>query len=79
MTSFADHALYTCWNDAALYDAFYAGIAERLKDQLLNFNRPSTLEDLKRLTLHANHRYWDQQNKRQMLLPLPLIKLLLQL
>ena len=65
MTSFTEQASYTRWNDAALYDTFYAGLAERLKDQLLNFDHPSTLEDLKRLTLRANHRYWDRQNEQQ--------------
>ena len=35
MTSFSEHASYTHWNEAALYDAFYAGLAKRLKDQLL--------------------------------------------
>ena len=59
MTSFAEHTSYTHWNDADLYDTFYAGLAERLKDQLLNFDHPSTLEDLKMLALCADHRYWD--------------------
>ena len=40
MTSFIEHTSYTRWNDAALYDAIYAGLAERLKDQLLNFDHP---------------------------------------
>ena len=65
MTSFTEQALYTRWNDAALYDTFYAGLAERLKDQLLNSDCPSTLEDLKRLALCDDHRYWDRQHERQ--------------
>ena len=40
MTSFLEHTLYTHWNEAALYDTFYAGLAERLKDQLLTVRGP---------------------------------------
>ena len=51
MISFLEHALYMHWNKAALYDTFYAGLAKRLKDQLLTVE--TTLEDLKRQSLCA--------------------------
>jgi len=65
MTSFSEHASYTHWNEAALYDAFYAGLAETLKDQLLTVERPTTLEDLKRQSLWADNRYWERHNEHQ--------------
>jgi len=65
MTSFLEHASYTHWNEAVLYDAFYAGLAERLKDQLLAVERPTTLEDLKCQSLCANNQYWERHNEHQ--------------
>ena len=47
MIEFAEHAAFTGWNDVALYGEFYRGLAEQIKDQLLNFDRPPTLEKLK--------------------------------
>ena len=40
MIEFSKHAAYTGWNNAALYGEFYWGLAERLKDQLLNMDHP---------------------------------------
>ena len=40
MIEFSEHAAYTGWNNVALYGEFYQGLAERIKDQLLNLNRP---------------------------------------
>ena len=65
MTSFLEHTLYTHWNEAVLYDAFYASLAERLKDQLLTVKWSTTLKDLQCQSLWANNHYWEQQNNRQ--------------
>ena len=40
LIEFSEHAAYTGWNDVALYGEFYCGLAERIKDQLLNLERP---------------------------------------
>ena len=47
MIEFAEHAAFTGWNNVTLYGKFYRGLAEQIKDQLLNFNRPLMLEKLK--------------------------------
>ena len=36
LIEFSEHTAYTGWNDVALYSEFYRGLAERIKDQLLN-------------------------------------------
>ena len=40
MIEFSEHATYTGWNNVALYGEFYRGLAERIKDQLLNLDCP---------------------------------------
>ena len=55
MIEFTEHATFTGWNDVTLYGEFYRGLAERIKDQLLNFDRPLTLEKLKIDTLKCNN------------------------
>ena len=36
LIEFSKHTAYTGWNVVALYGEFYCGLAERIKDQLLN-------------------------------------------
>ena len=36
LIEFSEHTTYTGWNDIALYSEFYRGLAERIRDQLLN-------------------------------------------
>ena len=55
MIEFTEHATFTGWNDVALYGEFYQGLAEQIKDQLLNFDHPLTLEKLKIDTLKCNN------------------------
>ena len=64
MIEFLEHATYTSWNDVTLYSEFYLGLAERIKDQLLNLNRPQTLEQLKVDALKCNNCYWERQHKK---------------
>ena len=69
MIEFLEHATYTGWNNVALYGEFYQGLAERIKDQLLNLNCPQTLKQLKVNALKCNNRYWERQHKN---LPTPI-------
>ena len=64
MIEFAEHTAFTGWNDVALYGKFYRGLAERIKDQLLNFDCPPTLEKLKIDALKCDNRYWEQQHEK---------------
>ena len=63
MIEFLEHATYTGWNDVALYSEFYLGLAKRIKDQLLNLDRPQTLEQLKVDALKCDNRYWEHLKK----------------
>src|SRR6266481_5115494 len=47
MIKYSEHAAYTGLNDATLYGEFYQGLAECLKDQLINMDHPQTLDQLK--------------------------------
>ena len=68
MIEFSEHAAYTGWNDVALYGEFYPGLTERIKDQLLNLERPRMLEQLKVDALKCDNRYWERQHEK---LPAP--------
>ena len=59
MIEFTEHAAFTGWNNVALYGEFYQGLAEQIKDQLLNFDHPPTLEKLKIDVLKRDNRYWE--------------------
>ena len=68
MIEFLEHAAYTGWNDVALYGEFYWGLAERIKDQLLNLDHPQTPEQLKVNALKCDNCYWERQHEK---LPTP--------
>src|SRR5882672_10585322 len=46
MIEFSEHATHMGWNDVALYGEFYQGLAERIKDQLMSLERPTTFQQL---------------------------------
>ena len=50
MIKFSKHAMYTVWDDAALYGEFYRGLDEHIKDQLLSLDRPQMFQQLLHLT-----------------------------
>ena len=64
MIKFAEHAAFTGWNDITLYSEFHLGLAEHIKDQLLNFDRPRNLEQLKIDALKCDNRYWERQHEK---------------
>jgi hypothetical protein len=65
MTNFTELSSYVEWNDAALYEAFYNSLAERIKDLMLSIERPATLDELKCQALRINTRYWERQGEKQ--------------
>jgi hypothetical protein len=64
LIEFMEHATYTGWNDRALYGEFYRGLAERLKDQLLNLPKAFLLKELKTQALKCDDHYWERQHER---------------
>jgi hypothetical protein len=65
MTNFAELSSYIEWNDAALYEAFYNSLAERIQDHMLSIKCPATLDKLKRQALQIDNRYWERQGEKQ--------------
>ena len=64
MIKFTEHAAFMGWNDIALYSEFHQGLAECIKNQLLNFDFPHTLKQLKIDVLKCDNRYWERQHER---------------
>src|SRR5882724_7306396 len=64
MIEFSEHATHTGWNDTALYDEFYKGLDEHIKDQLLSLDRPQMFQQLKVSTLKCNTNYWECQDEK---------------
>src|SRR5882672_12310426 len=64
MIEFSEHATHTGWNDVALYGEFYQGLAERIKDQLVSLEHPTTFQQLKNNTLRCDSRYWECQGEK---------------
>ena len=64
MIEFSEHATYTSWNDVVLYSELYQGLAERIKDQLLNLDHPRTLTQLKVDALKCDNHYWERQHEK---------------
>lgn len=54
----------SAWNDAALYDTFYGGLAEQLKDTLASQAKPKTLKDLFEAITRLDGRYRERQLER---------------
>lgn len=52
------------WNDQALVDAFLHGLADYVKDGLLPFDRPSTLDDAVALAVKFDHRFQSRRRER---------------
>lgn len=51
-------------NDAALYDTFYHGLAERIKDERAARDLPTSLNGLIDLAACINRRFHDRQRER---------------
>src|SRR5882672_4701166 len=64
MIEFSEHATHMGWNDAALYGEFYQGLAERIKDQLVLLECPTTFQQLKTDALRCDSHYWERQGEK---------------
>ena len=51
------------YNDRVLLQEAYSMLLKRVKDEMTNFDCPSTLQDLRDLVLKINQRYWECKAK----------------
>ena len=54
-------ATQVLWGENALRYQFYAGLPDRIKDQIANVGKPATLTDLRTLAQNIDHRYWERK------------------
>lgn len=52
----ADYSSLSSWNSAALVDAFFYGLAEYIKDELVSHEVPSTLDGVIELAIQIDLR-----------------------
>src|SRR5882672_8118641 len=64
MIEFSEDATHMGWNDVALYGEFYRGLAERIKDQLMWLECPTTFQQLKTDALRCDSCYWECQGEK---------------
>ena len=53
------------WNSAALCDAFLLGLGDRVKDELVSYDLPATLEDLIQLATRVDRRIQSRLEERR--------------
>lgn len=51
----------TGYNEAALCDQFYTGLAARIKDGMMLYGRPTDLTTMRNLSAQLDDRYWERQ------------------
>jgi len=61
---FQSLALKTGWNDTALADAFYMGLKEGVKDEIVRQGRPDTQTEMFDLAMTIDTRLWERQQER---------------
>ena len=61
--NFNQLATQVLWGENALQYQFYAGLPNRIKDQIANVRKPATLMDLRTLAQNIDHRYWEHKSK----------------
>ena len=59
--NFNQDVLCTSWNNKALYQQFYKGLPDRLKDELTRIGKPETLIPLQHQVQVLDQRYWERQ------------------
>jgi hypothetical protein len=62
---FDELASETDWDSRALYSQYYQGLAERIKDVLATVTKPTSLQDLKELSITIDNRYWARENEKK--------------
>ena len=53
------------WNDAALRNQFYEGLKDDVKDFLVNYDTPSSLNDYITLAIKVDNRLFDRRREKQ--------------
>jgi len=61
---FMEHAMHSGWNDTALMNAFYDGLAYHVKDAMTNRPRPQTLQQMRDLARDCDMRWWTRQGEK---------------
>ena len=51
---------YIKWNDSALYNRFYEGLTDDIKDEIAKYGRPKTLVDLQNFATSLDGRMYDR-------------------
>ncbi|KAH8103777.1 hypothetical protein DFH11DRAFT_1520191 [Phellopilus nigrolimitatus] len=64
IVQFQRHAPLTGYNAVSLANEFYRGLPERIKDTISIFGRPRGYDELKRLAIDVDHRYWERESER---------------
>ncbi|KAF7643372.1 hypothetical protein LDENG_00240450 [Lucifuga dentata] len=52
------------WNDSALFDSFYAGLSEKIKDELATRELPSSLDSLIEMAIRVDNRLLHRRKER---------------
>ena len=61
---FNKFAVRTHWDDQVLRHRYYSGLAERIKDIMGHYGKPSTLEEMKTLAHSIDSRYWERAREK---------------
>ena len=56
-------ATQVLWGENALRYQFYTGLPDRIKDQIANVGKPTTLVDLWTMAQNINHHYWEHKSE----------------
>jgi hypothetical protein len=51
------------YNDSALHHRAYLALPKRIKDEMVHFNKPRSLEDLRDLVQKIDQRYWERHGE----------------
>lgn len=62
---FRTRARHSSWNGAAQCDAYLLGLESYVKDELVSYELPTTLDELIELTTRLDHRIQVRQDERQ--------------
>ena len=61
---FNKFAIRTHWDDQVLRHRYYSGLAERIKDIMGHYGKPSTLDEMKTLAHSIDSRHWERAREK---------------
>jgi hypothetical protein len=62
---FRQHAVRVGWNDQSLYDQYYKGLKDHVKDEIARSDVPDSLNDLIVMAIKINNRYYERAIERK--------------